>query len=151
MIFRDANINDHKAIVEFQQKMALETEHFVLNNTTVSAGVFAVLNDSLKGKYHVVEDNGKVISSLLTTFEWSDWRNARVIWIQSVYVLNEYRERGVFKYMYDEIKKMVQSNSQYAGIRLYVDRTNEKAIKVYKSMGMESEHYLLFEDMKVVK
>jgi len=24
---------------------------------------------------------------LLTTFEWSDWRNGTILWIQSVYVL----------------------------------------------------------------
>jgi ribosomal protein S18 acetylase RimI-like enzyme len=147
MKFREATINDHLVIAGFQQKMAMETEHFNLNTETVVAGVLAVFNNPLKGKYFVVEDDGKVVSSLLTTYEWSDWRNAWVIWIQSVYVLPDYRKKGVFKIMYNEIKKRVQLNPEYTGIRLYVDRTNEKAIRVYEAMGMQGEHYRLFEDM----
>jgi RimJ/RimL family protein N-acetyltransferase len=148
MKFREADINEVKVIADFQVKMALETEDFKLNMETVTKGVQAVFNDAAKGKYYVVEDEGIVISSLLTTYEWSDWRNAWVIWIQSVYVIPEYRKKGVFKLMYEEIKKLVQNNPNYTGIRLYVDRGNEKAIKVYEAIGMQGEHYRLFEDMK---
>ena len=147
MTFREANENEYKVISGFQQKMALETENYHLDTDTVLKGVQAVFNDASKGKYYIVEDDGKVIASLLTTYEWSDWRNSFVIWIQSVYVLPEYRKSGVFKLMYSEIKKIVAGNPDYSGIRLYVDKTNIKAHEVYKKVGMESEHYSLFEDM----
>jgi GNAT superfamily N-acetyltransferase len=147
MKFREALLNDLKQITEFQLKMAFETEALELNRDTVVNGVEAVFSDAHKGKYYVVEDKGNIISSLLTTYEWSDWRNAWVVWIQSVYVLPEYRKQGVFKLMYEEVKSMVQENPNYTGIRLYVDRSNEKAIKVYEAMGMHGEHYRLFEDM----
>jgi ribosomal protein S18 acetylase RimI-like enzyme len=148
MKFREANINDHLVIAGFQQKMAYETEHIHLKTETVTAGVKSVFDNPGKGKYYVVDDNGKVVSSLLTTYEWSDWRNSWVIWIQSVFVLPEYRKKGVFRMMYEEIKKIVDTNSDYSGIRLYVDRTNEKAIQTYEAIGMHGEHYRLFEDMK---
>jgi ribosomal protein S18 acetylase RimI-like enzyme len=35
------------------------------------------------------------------------------------------------------------------GIRLYVDKTNIHAQKVYKSIGMIDEHYHMFEWMKI--
>jgi ribosomal protein S18 acetylase RimI-like enzyme len=148
MVFREANHIDSNVIAEFQIKMAWETEQFELHPETVAKGVQAIFDDPSKGKYYVVEDNGKVFSSLLTTYEWSDWRNAWVLWIQSVYVIPEYRNKGVFRLMYEEIKSIVLNQPAYTGIRLYVDRTNEKAIKVYEAMGMQGEHYKLFEDMK---
>jgi ribosomal protein S18 acetylase RimI-like enzyme len=148
MVFREANNIDSDVIADFQIKMAWETEQFELLPETVAKGVQAVFDDPSKGKYYVVEDAGKVISSLLTTYEWSDWRNAWVLWIQSVYVIPEFRNKGVFKLMYEEIKNIVRNQPVYTGIRLYVDRTNEKAIKVYEAMGMQGEHYKLFEDMK---
>ena len=148
MKFREAKETEYKVITGFQQKMAMETEHLNLDTDTVQKGVQAVFNDASKGKYYIVEDEEKVIASLMTTYEWSDWRNSQVIWIQSVYVLPEYRAKGVFKLMYSEIKKIVVNNSEYSGIRLYVDLTNEKARKVYHSIGMEGNHYQLFEDMQ---
>ena len=147
MIFREAKQEEYKVIAGFQEKMAWETEHFKLDIETVLQGVKAVFADNNKGRYYVVEDDGKVISSLLTTYEWSDWRNSQVLWIQSVYVLPEYRKKGVFNLMYSEIKKIVKNNPNYSGIRLYVDKTNVNAQKVYEKIGMEGNHYRLFEDM----
>ncbi len=147
MNFREAQETEYKVIAGFQEKMAWETEKFRLNTETVLKGVSAVFKDKSKGKYYIIEVDGKIIASLLTTYEWSDWRNSFVLWIQSVYVLPEYRAKGVFKLMYSEIKKIVKNNSNYSGIRLYVDKTNTKAAEVYKKIGMTGEHYYLFEDM----
>jgi len=148
MNFREAHKTEYKVIAGFQQKMALETENYHLNIDTVTKGVKAVFADATKGKYFIVEEDGKVIASLLTTYEWSDWRNCKVIWIQSVYVLPEYRKTGVFKLMYSEIKKNVKSRSEFSGIRLYVDKSNINAQKVYEKIGMQGNHYSLFEDME---
>ncbi len=148
MNFREAVKNEYKLIAGFQQKMALETENYHLDTKIVTNGVLAVFDDTNKGKYYIVEEDGKVIASLLTTYEWSDWRNSKVIWIQSVYVLPEYRKKGVFKLMYSEIKKIVKSSLEFSGIRLYVDKTNLNAQKVYTKIGMQGEHYRLFEDME---
>ncbi len=149
MIFREAIKSEYKIIAGFQKKMALETENFNLDIETVLKGVKAVFKKFEKGKYYIVEEDEKVIASLLITYEWSDWRNNEVIWIQSVYVLPEYRGKGVFKLMYSEIKKIVSESLDFSGIRLYVDKTNLIAQKVYSKIGMQSNHYLLFEDMKL--
>ncbi len=148
MQIRKGNIKDAEIIIDFQQKMAKETEDLKLDNNTITQGVHAVFEDASKGTYYVAEDDGKVIASLMTTYEWSDWRNGCVLWIQSVYVLPEYRQKGVYKQMYEYLKQMVIKSDKYLGLRLYVDLTNERAQKVYTKLGMNGEHYKLFEWFK---
>ncbi len=127
--------------------MALETENINLEKDVVTKGVEAVFKDITKGQYWVAEINNNVVSSMLMTKEWSDWRNKWVLWFQSVYVLTKYRNQGVFKEMYKRLKNDVLESDNYAGLRLYVDKTNTKAQNVYKNLGMNSEHYNFFEWM----
>jgi len=148
MKVRKATMNDHMKIVEFQQAMANETEGIKLRLDTLEAGVKAVLEDPNKGIYYVTEINEEVVASLLTTFEWSDWRNGTVLWIQSVYVLPMYRRRGVYRQMYTHLKSMVLRAENLAGIRLYADKTNESAHLTYESLGMNQDHYITFEWLK---
>ncbi len=145
---RIATEEDKDFIAGFQMKMAKETENLTLDAETLNEGVLRVLRDPEKGKYFVADDNGRVVASLLITYEWSDWRNQWVLWIQSVYVLPEYRQKGVFKALYQHIKSWATRDNGVAGIRLYVDKTNKKAIEVYRRLGMDGEHYQLFEWMK---
>ncbi len=147
MKIRKAKKEEAKMISDFQQKMALETEDYVLDKKTVEAGVKAVFDDSSKGQYFIAIQEYVIAGSLLITYEWSDWRNSYVVWIQSVYVLPEYRKLGVFKKMYAFIKQLVAENKNYSGIRLYVDNTNTNAQKVYTKIGMNGDHYKLFESM----
>jgi GNAT superfamily N-acetyltransferase len=148
MIVRPAQINDRNYIVQFQLAMAHETEGIDLNKTTVEKGVSAVLSDPHKGKYYVSEVDGQIVGSLLTTFEWSDWRNGTVLWIQSVYVLPEYRRKGVYRLMYTHLKNHVNNSTNLKGIRLYADKDNFSAHKTYKNLGMSPDHYVTFEWLK---
>lgn len=148
MIIRQANETDSSSIVEFQLAMAMETEQLQLNEPTVEKGVAAVFADSSKGIYYVAEKNGQVVGSLLTTFEWSDWRNGTVLWIQSVYVRPEFRKRSIFSRLYKHIQDLVSSNHDLRGIRLYADKTNTSAHGVYEHLGMTAEHYRMYEWMK---
>ena len=148
MLVRIANKEDISAIVEFQLLMASETENIILDKDTVLKGVTAVMNDSSKGRYYVAEKKGKVIGSLLTTFEWSDWRNGTVLWIQSVYILAEFRRKGVYSNMYKHIKNLVLEDENLNGIRLYADKDNEAAHKTYRKLGMSPDYYVTFEWLK---
>lgn len=138
----------HQFIVDSQVNMALETEDYDLNRESVSAGVMAVINNPLKGNYFITLKNSKPIACLLTVPEWSDWRNKTVLWIHSVYVEREFRNQGIYKHMYHHLKKKVEASSEYAGLRLYVDKRNTKALEVYHKLGMESHHYSLCEWLK---
>lgn len=148
MLVRKAKSEDLNSILEFQLAMAKETEGIDLEYKIVKKGVAAVLEDSSKGNYYLAEKNGNVIGSLLTTFEWSDWRNGTVLWIQSVYVVPEFRRKGVYSKLYGHVKNLVLENSDLKGIRLYADKTNEGAHKVYQKLGMSPDHYITFEWLK---
>ena len=145
---RKALSKDIESIAKFQVEMAWETEHFRLDPQTVRKGVEAVFADENKGQYLVAECNSQVIGSALTVYEWSDWRNGTVLWIHSVYVHKDFRRQGVFKNIYLHVKNIVNTRQDLKGIRLYVDKTNLLAQKVYKSLEMNGDHYRLFEWMK---
>jgi len=145
---RKAEKTDADVIIDFQMKMARETEELELNKNTVTRGVNAVFfaNQS-RGQYYVADDDGKVVASLLITSEWSDWRNCNVWWFQSVYVLPEYRRRGIFRKMYNHIKFLAEAEDA-GGLRLYVETKNIRARKTYEALGMSSEHYAFYEWMR---
>lgn len=145
---RKGQTDDIATIVEFQLAMAKETENLQLDKPTVEKGVAAVFNDSSKGQYFVAEMDHEIAASLMITFEWSDWRNGVVYWIQSVYVKEGFRRLGIYKKMYSHIQNLVMSDENIRGIRLYVDKTNHRAQQTYKNTGMNGEHYQLFEWMK---
>jgi ribosomal protein S18 acetylase RimI-like enzyme len=146
--YRDATLRDLLDIVEFQIAMARETENVALNRHVCTRGVEAVFEDRNLGRYFVGEAAGRVVASLLITPEWSDWRNGVVWWIQSVYVHPEFRRRGVYAGLYDHVKTIAENTESVKGIRLYVDKTNAAAQEVYRKMGMNGEHYQVFEWMK---
>jgi len=144
---RPATFDDAIAIIDFQLNMAMETESLTLDYPTVTRGVHAVFEDSTKGSYYVAVDDKKIIGSLMTTYEWSDWRCGTVIWIQSVFIVKDYRGQGVYKKLYQYIQQLIAPESGYRGIRLYVDKTNLPAQRVYEKLGMNGEHYQVYEWM----
>ena len=148
MIIRKAKEEEYNTIVGFQLAMAKETEGIELHRDTVEQGVKSVLADAGKGCYYVAEINDEVVGSLLTTYEWSDWRSGTILWIQSVYVLPEFRRKGVYRNLYSHLKKMVLTDESLNGIRLYADKTNKTAHKTYRKLGMADDHYLTFEWLK---
>ncbi len=148
MLVREAKSGDLIPIMEFQLAMAKETEGIGLDRRTVEKGVAAVLEDSAKGTYYVAEAEGRLIGSLLTTYEWSDWRNGTVLWIQSVYVVPEFRRKGVYSNIYEYVKNHVLESNNLKGIRLYADKKNSGAQQVYRKLGMNPDHYVTFEWLK---
>ena len=147
IIIRKARPEDAQVIIDFQQKMAWETEKMTLATDIVTKGVNAVFSNPVLGQYWVAEEENKVVASLLITYEWSDWRNANVWWFQSVYVLPSHRRTGIFRSMYMHIRNEAERNGM-AGLRLYVETNNSRAQKTYEALGMKREHYAMYEWMK---
>lgn len=137
-------------LIEFQQGLASETENLSLSEETLRKGLITLLADTSKGQYYVVLDSGVPIGCHLITYEWSEWKNGMVWWMQSVYVSADYRNRGIFKMMFDNIMNLINQDPQLLGLRLYVDKSNARAMKVYESLGMDGSHYTVYEKMKVV-
>lgn len=148
IIIRTAKISDLPFICDFQLRMAMETENIELDPLILEAGISAIFRDPSKGVYYVAESGGKTVASLMITYEWSDWRNGLVWWIQSVFIDPGYRKQGIFKLMFEKLKDTVSNDLSVRGLRLYVDERNHNAQAVYKAIGMDGGHYRVFEWMK---
>ena len=142
---RKAIREDVAAIVDFNQKMAFETEGKELDHQVLQSGVSGVFDDASRGFYLVAIADNQVIGSLMVTYEWSDLRNGNFWWIQSVYVVAGYRRKGVYRALYNEVKRLAKAEA--IGYRLYVEKNNDIAQSTYKSLGMSCCDYDMYEAM----
>ena len=69
-----------------------------------------------------------------------------VWWIQSVYVVPDVRGRGVLRMLYGAARREALASGA-GGVRLYVDTRNTRAQAAYTALGMNGDHYRVFEDM----
>src|SRR5437016_8786321 len=146
---RAATLSDTAVLADFNLRMAWETEQRRLDISRVQAGVAALLSDSAKGTYFLaeIEKHGPTVvaGQLLITYEWSDWRNGNFWWIQSVYVAEEFRARGVFRALFNHVHTLAKGRKDVCGLRLYMDAQNQTARQTYERLGMKQTDYELFE------
>jgi GNAT superfamily N-acetyltransferase len=135
-------------LIDFQQRLAFESEAVTLRAETLRMGMQAMFADPTKGIYYLARDENEIIGCHMITYEWSDWRNGMVLWLQSVYVKETHRKKGIFKMMYDNLVNIITNDPQLIGLRLYVDKSNSRAMRLYDTMGMDGSHYTVYEWMK---
>ncbi len=143
---RRAVAGDGDRVVEFNRRLAEESEDVVLDPAVLRPGVEAALRDPARSLYFVAEDGDRVVGQTMVTFEWSDWRNGWIWWIQSVYVEPAARERGVFKALHRRVEEEARAAGA-VGLRLYVLDRNTRARAVYARLGMEDAGYRVLETM----
>jgi GNAT superfamily N-acetyltransferase len=144
-IIRDARPSDAATIVGFNVEMAMETEGRSLEPELIDPGVAAVLEDPGRGRYWVAEMDGDVVGQLMVTYEWSDWRNGVFWWIQSVFIRDDCRRKGIFSALHRHVETLARSAGDVCGIRLYVERENRRAQKTYEALGMTLPGYQVME------
>ena len=145
MKIRDATRADLEFIVAANVALAAESEDQALDTALLRPGVRAVLDDPALGCYYLAEIGAQPVGQLLTTFEWSDWRDGMFLWIQSVYVLPAHRGAGVFRALYQHLVELARKDGRICGIRLYVDRDNARAREVYTRLGLHLSNYQVME------
>ena len=116
-----------------------------LDRECVQAGVAAVLADAAKGVYYVAEVNGVIAAQLMITYEWSDWRNGDLWWIQSVYVKQEFRRQGLFRQLFRYLESLARQQQNVRALRLYMHSENSAARRSYERLGMSQTKYEVFE------
>jgi ribosomal protein S18 acetylase RimI-like enzyme len=131
--------------VELNCRLAKESEGKALELAVVTRGVAAALADPNKGPYFLAEEDGHIIGQMQVTFEWSDWRNGWIWWIQGVYVRAEARRRGVFRALYEDVAEAARQDPEVIALRLYVERDNRAAQETYQRLGMGWTSYLVME------
>jgi GNAT superfamily N-acetyltransferase len=149
-LIRDAVLSDTPAIVEFNRLLAIETENKVLDTTILTRGVERALAEPDRLRYWVAEigdgAEARVVGQTAITREWSDWRNGWLWWLQSVYITEQFRGRGIFKALYRRIYEEALADN-VVGLRLYVENSNLRAQQTYQALGMKPGGYSVLEEL----
>jgi GNAT superfamily N-acetyltransferase len=146
VVVRAARIEDAPTIADFNLRLALETEKKELDLTVVTAGVDTILRDPRLGRYFVAAVGETIVGQMAATEEWSDWRNGRILWLQSVYVVESSRGHGVFGRLLSYVQKVGRAEG-VVGLRLYVENHNTRAQQTYKKRGFLDAGYRVLEQL----
>lgn len=142
---RQADADDVTIIADFNIALCRETEGRELDPVTVTEGVRRFVSEPARGRYFVAVIDGEVVGQTAHTFEWSDWRNGEIWWIQSVFVHPRHRSHGVFRSLFRYIKQLGEADADCCGIRLYMERENDSARQSYLRLGFTETGYEVFE------
>ena len=161
VLIREACDADLATFVDFQQRMALETENRLLRTDVITRGIHRGHRARRFGAQYFVAEvaapaaaatavatasssstasgGGAVAAMMMVTSEWCAERNATVLWIQSVYVHPDHRRRGLFRALFASVVRRADSDPGVCSVRLDVDCTNERARATYAALGMTLE------------
>ncbi len=145
MLIREALPIDWPIILKFNKALAEESEEKKLDEGTLTQGIQRALSDKSHVTYILAEIDDEVVGQLMVTREWSDWRNGWFWWLQSVYVLPDFRRQGVFKQLFEHIKYQANHSLDVVGLRLYVHADNVNAQKTYSHLGLHGTDYQVME------
>lgn len=145
LVIRSAQFDDWPTIADFNTRLADETEGKRLEPDTIAQGVRTLLSQPQHGRYFVACIQGRVVGQIMHTREWSDWRNGEIWWLQSVYVVSEFRQRGVFRALFAHLQSLAQASSDVIGLRLYVEEHNTRAQEAYLTLGLKRAGYTVME------
>jgi ribosomal protein S18 acetylase RimI-like enzyme len=127
--------------------MMAEAEGIDIDRDAVRLGVAHVLKDPSRGFYVVMETNGgKFAGSLFVNSLWMDLWCGYTWWIHCVHVRKQFRGRNAYKEMYEFVRSHAKEKADVTRIRLYVDRDNSAARKVYERTGMAEMSYVIYQE-----
>ena len=144
-LIRPAESGDAPLIVDYNLRLADESEGLKLDRARVERGVRRLLEAPRHGVYYIAEVDGQAVGQLMLTREWSDWRDGAFWWIQSVYVDAAFRRRGVFAALYGHVAAQAAADPDVCGLRLYVETDNAAAQATYRRQGMQLTAYRVME------
>ena len=145
ILVRPARQEDVSLMARWAEAMALETEDRKLDAAVVRRGIERAFADPQKGLYYIAEVGGQPVGTLMLTWEWSDWRDGWWWWIQSVFVDERHRRRGVYRALYAHVLAPAQADPEVRGLRLYVEHENTNARRTYDFLGMQNPGYVMYE------
>jgi RimJ/RimL family protein N-acetyltransferase len=145
LLVRAARQDDVTLMARWAEAMALESEDTQLDRKTVRRGIQRAFDDPQRGRYFMAECAGEPVGTLMLTWEWSDWRDGWWWWIQSVFVANAWRRRGVYRAMHAHVLALAAADPDVRGLRLYVERDNASARRTYEFLGMQDPGYVMYE------
>ncbi|MGD9347287.1 MAG: GNAT family N-acetyltransferase [Candidatus Aminicenantes bacterium] len=140
-VARRAELSDLEILVSFAVQEAKEAEGIELSLENVRRGISSALaNDSLGRFLVLTQDNEEVIGNVSIIREWSNWNGGYYWWIQSLFILPEFRGKGLIQKLIDAVKVEAHRGGAI-DLRRYVHGKNERAIKAYHKAGFSESRY----------
>ena len=138
---RRARSADLESLVSFAVVEAKEAEGITKDSERVRQGITTALHDESVAMYWVLEKNNTgVIGSVSIVKEWSDWNSGYYWWIQNMYILPEFRGKGLMERLIQALKDTAQEEGALE-LRLYVHKNNAQAISAYQKVGFFDSDY----------
>jgi len=140
-IIRRAGLSDLEQLVEFTLSEAKEAEGRGQDKERARLGILAALEDESVAAYWVIETAAdEIVGNISVVKEWSNWSAGYYWWIQSLYIQPEHRGRGLMERLIQTVKESAREG-QALGLRLYVHKDNNRAIKAYIRCGFADSDY----------
>ncbi len=138
---RRARSADLESLVSFALAEAKEAEGITKDSERVRQGITTALHDESVAMYWVLEQNNTgVIGGVSIVKEWSDWNSGYYWWIQNMYILPEFRGKGLMERLIQALKDTAR-NEDALELRLYVHKNNAQAISAYQKVGFFDSDY----------
>jgi GNAT superfamily N-acetyltransferase len=138
---RRARSADLESLVSFAVAEAKEAEGITKDSERVRQGITTALHDESVAMYWVLEQNNTgVIGGVSIVKEWSDWNSGYYWWIQNMYILPEFRGKGLMERLIQALKDTAR-NEDALELRLYVHKNNAQAISAYQKVGFFDSDY----------
>ena len=94
-----------------------------------------LMENDTYAKAYIIEFNQKPVGYALTAKTFSQEAGGFVIWIEELFILPEYRGKGLGTEFFQFVKKHIEPT--VARIRLEVTEENREAIALYEKQGFE--------------
>ena len=98
----------------------------------------AFLGGTPYGDAFIFEDNGAILGYGVLAYTHSQEAGGKVVWIEEIYVKEEYRGRGLGS----EFLEFVKNNIPARRYRLETEPENERAAALYRRHGFEHFEYV---------
>ncbi len=98
----------------------------------------AVFDEFMRGSAYtdgvILEADGKTVGFGITAKTYSREAGGMVLWLEELYILPEYRSRGLGREFFAYAEGYARENG-YARIRLEVEEDNVRAVSLYERLG----------------
>ncbi len=96
----------------------------------------------------ILEKDGKAVGYALNAETYSREAGGKVLWLEELFVLEEYRSCGIGREYFSYIEKYAFDNG-FARIRLEVEDSNVRARSLYEFLGYRPlEYRQMYKDLK---
>lgn len=122
---RKASAEDLDVLGYFSSCTARETEGRELDPARIAKSLKRVIDDPSLGQMFIAEFEGRPVGSYqVNGREWTEWRDGIFYWITGLYVVPEFRRRGVMFDLYRAAVEWVREQPDGLGLRAYIHRDN---------------------------